>query len=179
MGMYDDVVLLDEPLTCPAGHSIGDLQTKSFADPSLSTYLVHRSRIFRAATRFRRSDDESQRSVWRLSEDEAVHEKHYRLESVELPVELEVYAQCEECEPVLVRTNRDSLFGDIVREHELFVEYSLRFPPDGPMTAERVTGDRAALMDELRENGLRVLGDDEPLAVAHREMRRARCASRR
>lgn len=104
---------------------------------------------------------------------------HYRLEPVEPPAEFEVYAHCEECERVLVRTSGHDPFGDIVREHELFVEYSLRFPPDGPLTAERVTGDRAALMDELRENGLRVLEDDEPLAVAHREVRRARRDSRR
>jgi hypothetical protein len=29
-------------------------------------------------------------------------------------------------------------------------------------------------MDELRRNGLRVLEDDAPLAVAHREIQRAR-----
>jgi len=40
MGMYDNVVLLDEPLACPAGHPLGDLQTKSFCDPSMSTYLI-------------------------------------------------------------------------------------------------------------------------------------------
>ena len=28
MGMYDSVVFLDQPLTCPAGHPVGNFQTK-------------------------------------------------------------------------------------------------------------------------------------------------------
>ena len=48
MGMYDSVVFLDQPLTCPAGHPVGDFQTKSFPDPSMSTYLVQGGRVFLA-----------------------------------------------------------------------------------------------------------------------------------
>jgi len=43
-----------------------------------------------------------------------------------------------------------------------------------PVNIERVSGDRLALVEELRRTGLRVLADDDPLAVAHREIKRAR-----
>jgi hypothetical protein len=42
------------------------------------------------------------------------------------------------------------------------------------MRVERVSGDRGALVEELRRAGLRVLSDDDPLAIAHREIKRAR-----
>jgi hypothetical protein len=40
MGMFDTVIFLDGTLHCPAGHPLDELQTKSFPDPSMSTYLV-------------------------------------------------------------------------------------------------------------------------------------------
>ena len=40
MGMFDNVVILDETLAFPAGHRLAGLQTKSFDDPSMSTYLI-------------------------------------------------------------------------------------------------------------------------------------------
>jgi len=66
------------------------------------------------------------------------------------------------------------MWGDIVQEHRLFVEFSLQFPEGEPMRVKRVTGGREDLMGELRRAGLRVLEDDDPLAVAHREIQRAR-----
>lgn len=35
MGLFDNVIVLEEPLTCPDGHSLRGLQTKSFGDPSM------------------------------------------------------------------------------------------------------------------------------------------------
>ena len=35
MGMFDTVVFLDQGLRCPAGHSLGTFQTKSFPEPSM------------------------------------------------------------------------------------------------------------------------------------------------
>jgi hypothetical protein len=58
--MFDHVVILDEPLACPVGHSLAGLQTKSFADPSMSTYLIRQDRVFRcyaATSRGKRSRD--------------------------------------------------------------------------------------------------------------------------
>ena len=94
---------------------------------------------------------------------------------------MRVYTPCAHCEPVLARTERANLWGDIVQEHRLFVEFSLQFAPsvDGePMRARRVSGGRDELMGELRRSGLRVLEDDEPLAIAHREILRAKEDSR-
>lgn len=180
MGMFDHVVMLDEPLACPAGHPLAGLQTKSFPDPSMSTYLIAGDRVVRTAGRSWRDDgDEDERSAWRITGDEAVHETHYRLEPVSPPADLCVYSHCARCEPVLVRTDRASLWGDIVQEHRLFVEFSLQFPEGEPMRVRRVTGNRDELVDELRRSGLRVLEDDAPLALAHREIQRARRESPR
>jgi len=175
MGMYDNVVMLDEPLACPSGHPLGGLQTKSFCDPSMSTFLIRGDRVVRAAGRsWRDEGDEDERSAWRIAGDEAVHETWYRLEPVAPPAEVCVYSHCAHCEPVLVRTDRASMWGDIVQEHRLFVEFSLQFPEGEPMRVKRVTGGREDLMEELRRAGLHVLEDDDPLAVAHREIQRAR-----
>jgi len=102
MGMFDNVVILDEPLACPAGHLLGGLQTKSFRDPSLSTYLIGGDRVVRAAGRSWR-DESDERSAWRITGDEAVHETRYRLERVSPPADVCVYSHCALCEPVLVR----------------------------------------------------------------------------
>ena len=175
MGMFDNVVILDEPLACPAGHTVRGLQTKSFHDPSMTTYLIAGGRVLRTTGgSWRDESDEGERSAWRITGDEAVHETRYRLEPVSPPADLCVYSHCSHCEPVLVRVDRATLWGDIVQEHRLFVEFSLRFPEGEPMRATCVTGGRAELMEELRRDGLRVLEDDNPLAVAHREIQRAR-----
>lgn len=180
MGMFDHVVILDEPLTCPAGHSVGGLQTKSFSEPSMSTYLIDKGRVVRAARSAWHDDiGEDERSAWRIRGDEVIHETLHRLEPVSPPAAVSVYSHCARCEPVLVRTDRASLWGDIVHEHRLFVEFSLQFSEGEPMRVRRVTGDREALMDELRQTGLLVLADNDPLAVAHREIQRARREPRR
>lgn len=56
MGMFDYVVVLDEPLSCPAGHALAGLQTKSFPDPSMSTYLIQQDGVLRTAGRPWRDD---------------------------------------------------------------------------------------------------------------------------
>ncbi|TDI44699.1 MAG: hypothetical protein E2P02_09140 [Acidobacteria bacterium] len=75
--------------------------------------------------------------------------------------------------------DRATAWGDIVQEHRLFVEFSLQFSDGEPMRVKRVTVGRDEFMEDLRRTGLRVLGDDEPLAVAHREIQRARQESAR
>ena len=42
------------------------------------------------------------------------------------------------------------------------------------MRVRRITGGREELMEDLPRAGLRVLEDDDPLAVAHREIQHAR-----
>jgi len=172
MGMFDTVVVLDQKLTCPAGHSVGVFQTKSFPDPSMSTYLVEGGRLVRAA----RSSwsDEDERSAWRILGNEVIHERCYALEPVSLSFEVQMYTHCDSCEPILVRVEAARSWGDIVHEHRVPVDLRLTLPEGGPLRIERVSGDREQLLEELRREGLRVLGDDDPLAAAHREIRRAR-----
>lgn len=66
--------------------------------------------------------------------------------------------------------------GDLVDERRLWVEFRATFGPDQPRRIERTSGTREDLVTELREEGLRVMRDDEPLAIAHREVRAARDA---
>lgn len=177
MGMFDTVIFLDGPLHCPAGHPLGELQTKSFPDPSMSTYLVEGGRLARAVRGPWGDGEEA--SSWRISGGEAVHQTRYRLEQVVPPPEVLLYAQCAACAPVLVRADAARSWGDIVAEHRLSVDFRLRFREGEPPEIERVTGGRDELMEELRDSGLRVLRDDDPLAMAHREIQRARAGSRR
>lgn len=172
MGLFDTVVLLDQKLTCLAGHSVGVFQTKSFPEPSMSTYLVEEGRLVRAAPSS--WGDEDERSAWRISGNEAIHERCYALEPVSLPFEVDMYTHCHACEPILVRVEAARAWGDIVHEHRVPVDFRLTLSEGGPLRIERVSGDREQLLEELRRDGLRVLGDDDPLAVAHREIRRAR-----
>jgi hypothetical protein len=144
----------------------------------MSTYLVEGGRVARAV-RGPWGDGEKA-SSWRIEAGEAVHQTRYRLEQVVLPQDVRVYAHCGACTPVLVRTDAARSWGDIVAEHRLSVDFRLGFREGEPPEIERVTGGRDQLMDELRESGLRVLRDDDPLAMAHREIQRARAgASRR
>jgi hypothetical protein len=174
MGMFDTVVILDgaRGFRCPNGHVLRSFQTKALDDPSMSTYLVHEGRLYLAAGE--RTSDSDEAGGWRLEGMRAVREHHYTLSQVQPPRAVRVYGHCDECDPVLVRTDRPGLFGDIVSEHSLFVDFNLTFRPGEPLQVERTSGTRDELKDELRRRGVYVLDEDEPLALAHREIKRAR-----
>lgn len=61
-----------------------------------------------------------------------------------------------------------------MNERQLWVEFRATFGPGEPRRIERTSGTRDDLAAELRDDGLRVLRDDEPLAIAHVEIRAAR-----
>jgi hypothetical protein len=173
--MFDTVVFLGQQLSCPAGHSLGAFQTKSFPDPSMSTYLIEGGRVVHAVRG--PWGDEDKGSAWRISGDEAIHESRHTLEPVSPQAEVRIYSDCAECEPVLIRVDPARSWGDIVHERRLSVDFCLRFLDEQSMQIERVTGDRQDLLEELQRTGERVLQDDDPLAVAHREIKRARSES--
>jgi hypothetical protein len=137
----------------------------------MSTYLVHEGRLYLAAGE--RTSDSDEAEGWRLGGMRAVREHHHNLSQVQPPRAVRVYSHCDECEPVLVRTDRPGLFGDIVSEHSLFVDFNLTFRPGEPVQTERTSGTRDELKAELRRRGVYVLEEDEPLAIAHREIKRA------
>jgi hypothetical protein len=175
MGMFDTVIFLDAAAgpRCADGHRIGSFQTKDLENPSMSTYLVHDGRLYLAKpVENRWSSDEAR--GWRLETGRAIREHCYELREVYARTSVRIYGHCEECEPVLVRSDRASFLGDIVIEHKLFVEFRLSFRRDEPLQVERVSGARSDLGNDLRARGLCVLGDDEPLAMAHRELERLR-----
>lgn len=175
MGMYDNVVVLDESLRCPHGHRVGDFQTKSFEDPSMDTYLVNGPHVHLVA-RAGLDDGDSNAARWQLEGDEAVYRRRHAVSPVVPPREIVFYTACDECAPVLVRSDYPRAWGDLVDERRLWVEFCATFGPDQPRRIERTSGTRDELVAELREDGLRVMRDDEPLAIAHREVRAARDA---
>jgi hypothetical protein len=75
-----------------------------------------------------------------------------------------------------VRRDHASTWGDLIDERQLWVEFRATFGPGGVRQLERTSGTRDDLITELRREGLRVIRDDEPLAIAHRELRAARRA---
>ncbi len=174
MGMFDNVVVLDETLRCPHGHPVEGFQTKSFADPLMATYLINGSRVYLVTGRGRGAWDDAAVEHWRLEGDAAVFERRHAVEPVAPPRELLFYTSCGACPPVLVRSGRVRAWGDLVEERELWVEFRATFDDDGVRRIERTSGTRDDLVAELREDGLPVMRDNDPLAMAHREIRAAR-----
>lgn len=178
MGMFDYVVVLDEVLHCPHGHPVGGFQTKSFDDPSMDTYLVDGPYVHLVE---RGSDDGGAQAAarWQLEGDEAVYRRWHAVSLVGSPGDIVFYTTCEACAPVLVRSDHATAWGDLVTERRVWVEFRATFGTDRPRRIERISGTREDLVAGLREEGLRVLGDDEPLAIAHHEIRAARVAGAR
>ena len=180
MSLFDTVLLLDDTAAaCPHGHRLRSFQTKDFDDPSMSTYIVHEGRLYLASSG-RSGFYEHDAGEWRIEGEDAVHEDRYSLKQVVGRSVIRVYGRCDRCEPILVRTDDTRPFGDFVSEYALFVDFRLTFRPGEPVVSvERLTGMRGDMRTDLRARGLYVLADDEPLAVAHRELKRAREASAR
>jgi hypothetical protein len=174
--MFDNVVVLDETLCCPHGHRVEGFQTKSFADPMMNTYLMEGPRVYLVARGGLGDADDAAAEHWLLEGDEAVFRRRHAIEPVVAPREILFYTSCGECDPVLVRCDRPRTWGDLIDERQLWVEFRATFDPDGLRHIERTSGTRDDLVTELREEGLRVMRDEEPLAMAHREIRAARDA---
>jgi hypothetical protein len=174
MGRFDHVVVLDEVLRCPHGHPVSDFQTKSFDDPSMDTYLFDGPRVHRVARGRHDGADDAASEHWRLDGDAAVFHRRHAVGRVVPSGEVVFYTSCGECPPVLIRSDRPLAWGDLVAERRLWVEFRAIFGPGESRRIERTSGTRDDLAAELRDEGLRVLRDDEPLAIAHFEIRAAR-----
>jgi hypothetical protein len=172
--MYDYVVVLDENLRCPHDHQVDGFQTKSFDTPSMATYLLSGPCLHLVARTGLDDDGGKGAGRWKLEGSEAVYSRRHGVSLVVPPAEIVFYTVCDECAPVLVRSDRLRNWGDLVDERRLWVEFRVTFATDQPRRIERTSGTREDLTAQLREDGLRVMRDDEPLAIAHREIRSAR-----
>ncbi len=181
MGMFDNVVVLDEVLRCPHGHRVSGFQTKSFDNPLMDDYLLYGPCLYRVVRGGFAESGETAAEHWHLDGNQAVCQRRHAVEAVVPQHEVVFYTSCDECAPVLVRRDRPRAWGDLVDERQLWVEFRATFRPGESRQIERTSGTREDLAAELREEGLRVLRDEEPLAVAHHEIRAARdeTASRR
>ena len=119
--------------------------------------------------------DDAAEARWLLEGNEAVFRRRHAVEPIVPPREILFYTSCDECTPVLVRGDHRRMWGDLIEERQLWVEFRATFDPD-VRHIERTSGTRDDLVTELREDGHRVIRDDELLAIAHREIRAARDA---
>ncbi len=172
MGMFDNVVVLDEILRCPHGHHVSGFQTKSFDNPAADVYLFDGPQVYRVVPSRSADPADNAAEHWRLEAAEAVFQRRHAIEPVVTPPEVVFYTSCSECAPVLVRRDR-AHWGDLVDERQLWVEFRATFSAVSTRNIECTSGTRDDLAAELREEGLRVLRDDEPLAIAHHEIRAA------
>lgn len=108
-----------------------------------------------------------------------MYRRRHAVRAVAPPGEILFYTTCDGCAPVLVRSDYPCVWGDLVAERRLWVEFRATFGTGQPRRIERTSGTRDDLATELRKEGLRVMRDDEPLAIAHREVRAARDAGPR
>ena len=178
MGLSDTVLILDgKGLPCAGGHFSREFQTKDLDEPSMCTYLLHGGVLYRASPRRDETESETESDEdsgrWRVEGGDAIFERRSKLFLVPPPRTVHIYGRCKECEPVLVRTDGKTFFGDLVNEHSVAVDYTLTLRANEPVQPERTSGTRNDLLEDLRKRGLWVLGDDEPLAVAHREVKQA------
>jgi hypothetical protein len=180
MGMFDMVVILDEvpALSCAEGHAIRSFHTKDLPDPAMSTYLVHGGRLYLAVEGAVESGLEDPRA-WRFDGSEAVYVRHHQLQEAPPPRSLRLYGSCEECEPVLVRSEAPPQWSDVVVEHPLLADFRLTFRKGEPLQIEPLSGSRQGLEAELRARGLLVLTVGDALAEAHREVKRVRRLAQR
>lgn len=173
MGVFDDVVVLDETLYCPHGHPVDGFQTKSL-EALMGTYLLNGPYVYRVR-RGAFGDDDGAAERWTLDGSQAVFQRRQAVVPLApLPPEIVFYTTCLACEPVLIRSDAARAWGDLVDERRLWVEFRATVDKGGQRHIERTSGTRDDLMTELREEGLRVMRDDDPLAVAHCEIRAAR-----
>jgi hypothetical protein len=92
MGMYDTIVVLDRApaFACSERHGLRSFQTKDLAQPSMTTYLVHGGRLYRADSDGHRQEaDEVEH--WRVEAGKAIREQRYTLQEVLPPQPLRVY----------------------------------------------------------------------------------------
>ena len=176
MGMFDTLLVLDDAaeLRCPEGHRLRSFQTKDLDEPSMSTYLVSSGRLYRAADRDGWSGAGEEAAGWRIEGKQAISEQRFDLQALPGPRRVNAYGQCSVCDPVLVRTDHPGVFGDLVNEHKMFVDFTLTFRVGEPLQVERTSGTRDELKADLARRGVCVLNEDDALAVAHREIEKAR-----
>jgi hypothetical protein len=145
-------------------------------DQDVPDDLVEGPRVYRVVRSGLGDSNDTEAAHWLLEGNEAVFRRRHAVESIVPPREIYFYTSCDECTPVLVRCDHPRVWGDLIEERQLWVEFRATFDPDGLRHIERTSGTRDDLGTELREDGLRVMRDDEPLAIAHRETRAARDA---
>jgi hypothetical protein len=174
VGSDDTAVFVDHAaaLSCPHGHALHSFQTRDLDGPPAATYLVQGGRLYLAEATDGRPPAEGSPEVWRIEAAAVVREQRFTLREISAPSALRIYGNCPFCDPVLTGTLEPGCHEEVVQEHAVPVGFRLSFRPGEPLRVERTSGTRDDLELELLDRGVRVLDDDEPLALAHRTLKR-------
>jgi hypothetical protein len=174
MGMFDMVIVLDVPsiFSCNEGHPLDSFHTKDLPEPSMNTYLLLGGRLYQVAHHDGHGSVEDPRA-WQIEGAQAIHTRRHELHEIK-PATLRIYTACERCEPILVRTAVPHDWSDLIVEHPLFADFRLTLRPGEEPRIQSMSGTRGEVEADLCKRGLFVLAADNTLAVAHRELKRAR-----
>lgn len=163
MGMYDTIHLVGaqaERVTCAAGHPMRDgLQTKDL-DCNLDSYKVFEGRLFVDRRGERAS---SVVTAIRVVGGKLVTSTEDAAESINLNGEVEAYAHCSDCDPVVFEGAHDQTWGEgRLRTVQPWVEWALVFR-DGVLVETRPV--RNETRDQLRVKPIEpALPDDDRVA---------------
>lgn len=171
MGLYNDVKFRgggDLLVRCTAGHVLRDLQSKEIESPS-AEFVIYDGRLY--------GDVVHEPETEALVEGAIVRMQRSRLRPKSYTGSARVYAHCFGC--MVLYHDRLMGLGDEVAEREPWVEVVLLFE-EGRLVeiVPYCIETRDDVREALASRGLRLLGDDEPLAILHRrELAKQRIAS--
>jgi hypothetical protein len=153
MGMYDEVKVLDQVITCAQGHHLHNFQTKTL-DNAMEIYYVMESRLYRFSGRMFAQDKQggtfsAKDLLWVEVQGPAIKE--------ELTESINVYTSCFKCLPVSYRKNArmTGSWTDLIERQYPWNEFQL-FLEKGIL--QKVEPKKQESLQEIEEN-LRSQGD--------------------
>jgi hypothetical protein len=181
MGMFDTFIWDKESAPkCLEGHQIFSYQTKDL-DCNMDTYYVYKNEVFQYNKHH--TTDESVFSTYEKADISKIAEYPrallLRRTDMALPCgftsTVRMYANCQHCRPVLTAGTGPSWNFDRVQENNVWVELDVKIQGGSikeiahpkESSSFRQAGSRETLKKMLKEQGVLVLEDDNPIAVAH------------
>lgn len=169
MGMFDTIrVIGDDPrLLCAEGHQLDDLQTKDL-DCNCDIYWLYNGVLYRPP-----GDDEggARESSWDAGGDVLVRRSTEAFPRCHTTISFLVYSHCPLCRPVVFA--RGEARGSFIQDGNIdtrqpWCEWRIHLAQGAVEAVSPVRLEsRASVREDVEFRGLRVLADDDPIALAH------------
>lgn len=170
MGLYDTIEVYggDDSFFTKEGRRPERFQTKDL-DCSMAHYVIDDRLLFLCER-----DDEGPTLV--RSPSGLYLESKTWLRPSTMSAVVKMYSEIRDVDPVLVLCDNVSAWNsDLVHEHFPYFELQVNFDSGVAITVKTIEeGTRASLREELHSRGLRVLEDNEQIAVLHLKKREAK-----